>query len=99
MGPEVRPPSNGTDMSLVCNAKGNQTGEGSGEGQRSLGIHTPHFEDNGMVKYLWIDKSAIIVQGNPSSKSRRWKHLRNHYNISQESPSLTEFVNLPVSLP
>ena len=76
-GPKVGPPSSGTDMSLVCDARGDQAGEGSGEGRRSLGIHTPHFEDNGTVKYLWIDESASIVQ--------------NH--ISQESPSPTEFVN------
>ena len=95
-GPEVGPPSNGTNMSLVCNVRGNQAGEGSGEGRRSLGIHLPHFEDNGTVKYLWIDELASIVQGNTSPKSRRWQHLRNH--ISQESPLPTEFVN-PVSLP
>ena len=98
VGPEVGPPSNGTDMLLVCDVRGDQAGEGSGEGRRSLGIHTPRFEDNGTVKYLWIDESASIVQGNTPSKSRRWQHLRNRYDISKESPSPTEFVN-PVSLP
>ena len=79
VGPEVGPPSNGADISLGCNAKGNQAGEGSGEGQRSLGIHSPRFKDNWIVKYLWIDESVIIVQGNPSSKSCQCQHLRIHY--------------------
>ena len=63
-GPEVGPPSSGTDISLVGNAKGVEKIQG-------VGIHSPRFEDNGMVKYRWIDESGVIVQGNTSSKSCR----------------------------